>query len=71
MKLYRYFFISCFALSLFGCGDSEDSPVVPPVEPEQPEQPSVTKTVSFTTDVLTRSVVTELGDAAELYVYAK
>ena len=69
MTLNRYFLISCLALSAFGCSDSKESPLDPPVSPDKPA--ATTQIVTFTTDVLTRSVVTELGESAEMNVYAK
>lgn len=71
MTHYRYFLILGLTLSMLGCGGSDDDPVVPPVTPDKPDVPSTSQTVTFTTDVFTRSVVTQLGESAEMNVYAK
>ena len=68
---YKYSLLFGLALLMSGCGDSDDSPVAPPVTPDKPDKPISEKVVTFTTDVLTRSVVTELGDKDEMNVFAK
>ena len=69
MTLNKYFLAFGLTFAMFSCSDSDDSPVNPPVEPETPTETS--KTVTFKTDVYTRSVVTTLGDGSVMNLFAK